>query len=276
MKKRYLTSFKDQTSALDYINGDTTLMFPHVSIVGDGEVVYSKEIPNNKNVIFAKDETTGKLYFTFYAEVDLGLPSGIKWADKNVGAKTPWDNGAYFSWGNVDGHTVDENGKTKDGYIFEINQYATTYGGQYTGTTLDAEHDAATVNMGEDWRMPTSTETTELVQNTDHYYIGEDGNIVDKSELDNSIKLRSICFVKKGEAFDYNNRSNFIEFPFAGNCYGPVLNFVGLYGNFFSSSIDEISSVENALGLNFNNNGYLNGDSNCPRYYGQTVRGVHA
>ena len=41
MNERYLTSFEDQTTAL----GDTTLMSPHVSLIGTN-VVYSKEIPN--------------------------------------------------------------------------------------------------------------------------------------------------------------------------------------------------------------------------------------
>ena len=45
MDERYLTSFEDQTSALEYTNGDTTLVSPQVSLVGTDEVVYSKEIP---------------------------------------------------------------------------------------------------------------------------------------------------------------------------------------------------------------------------------------
>ena len=35
--------------------------------------------------------------------VDLGLPSGVKWADRNVGATSPEEPGLFFSWGNVDG-----------------------------------------------------------------------------------------------------------------------------------------------------------------------------
>ena len=90
MDERYLTSFEDQTTALGYTSGDTTLVSPQVSLVGADEEVYSKEIPHEKKIRFAKDETTGKLYFiidgVFYAGVDLGLPSGLKWADRNVGA----------------------------------------------------------------------------------------------------------------------------------------------------------------------------------------------
>ena len=221
-----------------------------------------------------------------YLIVDLGLPSGTKWADRNVGAETPQDNGLYFDWGNVDGHAVDENGNITDGYSFNEKTYPTTFGGQYTGSELDAEHDAATVNMGNDWRMPTKNETSELVENTVHYYIGEDGSIVagpfvhttnysDKG-LDGS-KLRSICFVKKGEAFDYDNRSNFIEFPFAGNCFGSLLGYEGLSGNVWSSSVF-VGHAEYARELYFSSDGYLYGgdSSNSSRYYGLSVRGVRA
>ena len=254
-----------------------------------------------------------------YLIVDLGLPSGLKWADRNVGAETPQDNGLYFSWGNVDGHTVDENGvelvkntnyyyinlkgerlnidaqMTKenviDGYSFDRDTYPNTLGGQYTGSTLDAEHDAATVNMGSDWRMPTSAETLELVQNTDHYYIGESGNIVagpfdygtnswdkglvdwDKELLDVfNFKLRSICFVKKGENFNYNDRSNFIEFPFAGACSGPFLRRYDLAGYILSSSVDD-SDVKYVRFLDFDKFGHLN-CKGISRHFGFSVRGV--
>lgn len=217
-----------------------------------------------------------------YLIVDLGLPSGIKWADRNVGAETPQDNGLYFDWGNVDGHAVDENGNVIDGYSFDRDTYATTLGGRYKGSELDAEHDAATYNMGGDWHMPTSAETNELVENTDHYYIDEDGNIVagpfdhttdDLNKVLDGSKLRSICFVKKGEAFDYNNRSNFIEFPFAGGCYGSLLGSDGLVGFVWSSSILDFMA-DCARNLGFDSGGYLNSIYFFRRYFGLSVRGV--
>jgi hypothetical protein len=222
-----------------------------------------------------EDEAIMDLFVTSpYKMVDLGLPSGLKWADRNVGADTPQDNGLYFSWGNVDGHAV-ENGNVADGYSFDRDTYATTSGGQYTGSTLDAEHDAATANMGDGWRMPTKAETLELVQNTDHYYIDLSGKTVAKSELSSSKKLCSICFVKKGEDFDYDNRSNFIEFPFAGDCGGSLLGGEGLRGDVWSSSVGE-GNVEDARYLLFSSGGLLNGGNYGLRYYGQSVRGVRA
>jgi hypothetical protein len=203
--KKYLELFKD--------GFDSTI--DEKTKVGNGPYVgYSP----SEGVVFTEIPAE-------YQMVDLGL--SVKWADRNVGAEAPQDNGLYFSWGNVDGHAVDKNGNVIGSYSFDENTYPTTLGGQYTGSTLDAEHDAATMNMGKEWRMPTSAEISELVQNTDHYYIGKDGNIVAESKLDYSIKLRSICFVKNGEEFDYSVRDNFIEIPFAGSCYGSLLNVEG-------------------------------------------------
>ena len=231
-------------------------------------VAYSK-IDGVVYTVISKEPTSA------YQMVDLGLPSGLKWADRNVGASSPEDAGLYFSWGNVDGHAVDENGNVIDGYSF-FNTYSTTLGGQYTGSTLDAEHDAATVNMGSDWRVPTIDEISELVQNTDRYYIGEDGSIAGSSELDGS-KLRSICFVKKGESFNYDNHSNFIEIPFAGKCNASSLDSRGVAGFVWSSSAYS-GNAEEALYLYFSNYGIIGGSiaTRISRFTGQSVRGVRA
>ena len=282
---------------------DTTNELDYIDWINIKNIVVSKTIPTeelltpklpyeyyykiglgivSESCTYSVLEFTTPVYKIPYTQVDLGLPSGILWADKNVGAETPQNNGLYFSWGNVDGHAVDENGNVVDGYSFDETTYASTPGGQYTGSTLDVEHDAATVNMGSDWRMPTSAETLELVQNTVHYYIGEDGSIVagpfnhetdmEDKGLDGS-KLRSICFVKKGEAFDYDNRSNFIEFPFEGNCYGSLLNNEGLIGYVWSSPV-EVGYVEYARVLYFDSDGSLDGNSSVIRYDGISIRGV--
>lgn len=241
-----------------------------------------KEWIKSGTVDITDDEIRSLFVTSTYRMVDLGLPSGLKWADRNVGAETPQDAGLYFSWGNVDGHAVDENGNVIGGYSFDENTYSTTFGGQHVGRDLDTEHDAATANMGSDWRMPTSVETLELVENTDHYYIGEDGSIVagpfdytieypDKG-LDSS-KLRSICFVKKGEDFNYDNRSNFIEFPFAGYCEGSLLLYEGLCNAVWSSSVHDVLAGF-AYNIDLNINGDFSAESSGAYSLGQSVRGV--
>ncbi len=46
-----------------------------------------------------------------YEAVDLGLPSGLKWADRNVGAASPEDFGSYFQWGDTNANTFDGEGE---------------------------------------------------------------------------------------------------------------------------------------------------------------------
>lgn len=100
--------------------------------------------------------------------VDLGLPSGVKWADRNVGALSPEDPGLFFSWGNVEGVDI---GKVCD---FSEEAYAKTKGSKLKGD-IDPAHDAATVNMGEPWRMPTDDESQELYDNCTWEWTEENG-----------------------------------------------------------------------------------------------------
>ena len=78
--------------------------------------------------------------------VDMGLPSGTLWADRNIGAKSPEDFGLYFSWGNIEGHVM--------GSGYDFDDYNETKGHELDGD-IDIEHDAARFNMGEPWQMPT-------------------------------------------------------------------------------------------------------------------------
>ena len=105
--------------------------------------------------------------------VDLGLPSGLLWATCNVGAYAPWNSGDYFAWGET---------QPKSTYDWSTYQYCndsdhtltkycnnSEYG--YNGftdnlTVLLPEDDAATANLGGNWRMPTKAEWEELYQNT--------------------------------------------------------------------------------------------------------------
>lgn len=100
--------------------------------------------------------------------VDLGLPSGRLWADRNVGAKSPEDPGLFFSWGNTEGV---EFGKVCD---FDGEHYMNSPGAKMEGD-LDAEHDAARVNMGAPWCMPTEDDFVELVENCNYELVNQNG-----------------------------------------------------------------------------------------------------
>ena len=97
--------------------------------------------------------------------VDLGLPSGTLWATMNVGATEPEEYGWFFAWGETGpkGTYSVENYKLAE--VDEEGALITKYNDTDGKTTLDPEDDAATVNWGGRWRMPTSAEWTELREN---------------------------------------------------------------------------------------------------------------
>ena len=110
--------------------------------------------------ISAQEEgaTTGSL--NGHEWVDLGLPSGLKWATCNVGAKTPEQYGNYYAWGET---------KPKDEYTQANSEtYGLTNSELQSHGYIDEDghltplHDAATANWGEGWRMPTRIELEEL------------------------------------------------------------------------------------------------------------------
>ena len=83
--------------------------------------------------------------------VDLGLPSGLKWATCNVGANSPEEYGDYYAWGETE---------TKDEYT-EENSY--TYGVKMNDISGDPKYDVARKKWGDNWRMPTYYEMEELI-----------------------------------------------------------------------------------------------------------------
>ena len=180
--------------------------------------------------------------------VDLALPSGLLWCEHNVGASTPYEDGLYFSWGNVTGHTGD------DGYDFGTSNdgpYASTPGAALTGNIpTNGTYDAARHNMGAPCRMPTVGEFQELNSNCDSEWTDEDG--------------------VAGRRFTSRANGNSIFFPASGYYDGTSLYDRGSNGGYWSSSyISETS----AYYLYFGSGGvYPAGSSR--RRYGFSVRAV--
>ena len=103
--------------------------------------------------------------------VDLGLPSGTLWATCNIGASAPEEYGNYFAWGETESKETFtwENYKWCEGRFDSMTKYCTDSGYGSNGFTdgkmeLDPEDDAAYVNWGPSWRMPTHEQQRELVE----------------------------------------------------------------------------------------------------------------
>ncbi len=104
--------------------------------------------------------------FNGHDYVDLGLPSGTFWATCNVGAMNPEDYGDYFAWGETEPKSYYDWSTYKycNGSSSTITKYCSDseYGTVDNKYTLEAIDDAATVNWGGDWRIPTIEEQAEL------------------------------------------------------------------------------------------------------------------
>ena len=180
--------------------------------------------------------------------VDLALPSGLLWCEHNVGAATPYEDGLYFSWGNVTGHTG------TDGYDFGTDNagpYASTPGAALTGNIpTNNTYDAARHNMGAPCRLPTVGEFQELVAQCDSEWTDEDG--------------------VAGRRFTSRINGNSVFFPASGCRYGTSLYSRGASGYYWSSSL---RSQPSGCNLNFDSGGVSPTHSNG-RFYGFSVRAV--
>lgn len=94
-----------------------------------------------------------------HSYVDLGLPSGIKWATCNLGANKSYETGDYFAWG-----------ETYPKTFFDISNYSWYVENQYIKYNeldekyvLDISDDVANQILGGDWRMPSSSDFMELM-----------------------------------------------------------------------------------------------------------------
>ena len=96
--------------------------------------------------------------------IDLGLPSGTKWACCNVGASAPEQSGDYFRWGETKPFREGDNEATYPYLGVDI-------GKNIAGT----KYDAATANWGRPWRMPTEGQMKELLSNCKYKWTTQNG-----------------------------------------------------------------------------------------------------
>lgn len=100
--------------------------------------------------------------------VDLGLPSGLKWATCNVGASSPEDYGVYYAWGETEGkRRYDWSTYTWCSGSETMTKYCTnsSFGKIDNNKVLLPKDDVAHVKWGGNWRMPTYDEQRELLDN---------------------------------------------------------------------------------------------------------------
>ena len=179
--------------------------------------------------------------------VDLGLPSGTLWATCNVGASAPEEFGDYFAWGETE---------PKEDYLWTtykwcngsdqtLTKYCTYdyFGTVDSLTVLYPEDDAATVNWGSSWCMPTTDQFLELTSHCSkiwttrngvngYLYIGPSGNTL---FLPATGKRTGSSLQESGTRGYYWSRSLVEDFTYSAWC----LNFASNYMHSSSNSRNE-------------------------------------
>lgn len=237
-------------------------------------------------------------YENGHAYVDLGLPSGLKWATMNVGATSVIDYGNYYAWGETKafGEKDTSNGMnykfnsqnsyTKSVYDWEtykwcngsynsMIKYSTnsSYGNVDNKITLDLEDDAAVQNWGGAWRIPTHEELEELED--DCYWVwtssydgsGVAGYIVYAAKL--PLDKGLVVYNGNTSSSNYSLSDIHIFLPAAG-CHEH--GDFGTWGYYWSSSLHE-SICDGAWGICFDSSCRTCNDS-YSRYGGYSVRAV--
>ena len=184
--------------------------------------------------------------------IDLGLPSGTKWACCNVGAKSPTDYGDHFAWGETETKSDYSWGTYKwSNDYYELTKYCTDIDLGFVDNKpeLDLDDDAAYVNWGSGWRMPSREQLEELHANCTSKWTKING-------------VRGYLLKSKR-----NGASLFL--PAAGVRPGSSLEYAGSVGDYWSRTL-ETNDPQNAFsleGLDVTSN---NGD----RSDGRSVRAV--
>ena len=209
----------------------------------------------------------------FYEAVDLGLPSGLKWATCNIGASSPEEYGDYYAWGETEPYYSSQSPLTwktgKTGYNWDSYQwcngsssYLTKYNTDSSNgvvdnkTFLDLSDDAARANWGGNWRTPTEAEWAEL---------------------------RSYCTLTwtthrgvygyrvTSKVTGYTDKSIFL--PATGWLDVNLFLGVGSSGLYWSSSL-YTSYPADAMRVRISSDGFFRGSYS--RYYGLSVRPVYS
>lgn len=223
----------------------------------DGTTYYARAYAvNAKGTAYGEEVSFTTLKAPFengHEYVDLGL--SVKWATMNVGASKAEDYGSYFAWGETTTKTTYNWSTYKycNGSYDSLTKYNTnsSYGTVDNKTQLELSDDAAHVNWGGAWRMPTDAEMTELRENCTWTWTTQNGV--------NGYKVTS------------KTNGNSIFLPAAGYRDYSDLSNAGSYGDYWSSSLFTDGPYD-AWNVYFYSSNVYGGYVN--RYYGFSVRPV--
>ncbi len=167
--------------------------------------------------------STAKSTKSVHEWVDLGLPSGTKWATTNVGANQPYESGWFFLWSETRKNDKLHKASVENKGINDLSKLGVIDGYH----NLKPSYDAASANWGSEWRMPTSDEIDELL------------TLENEWTTINGVEGRQF----KGK----NGKSLFI--PANGSQTTQGVSNVGKFGYILSSNANKDASLVNVLSV---------------------------
>lgn len=204
--------------------------------------------------------------------VDMGLPSGLLWATRNIDVTqkngfTPspfYYNNSYFTWGNVDGHNVNQNDNFSP-YSFNENNYLASDGYNLSEDIPNNElYDAAKSIIGNDWRIPYVREIVELIDNSN--YINANGEIIPEETVDKRTIINGI----RGIYLQSKINGARIFLPCCGGGFGISRTDLGSYGNYWTKDYVNVQRAH----VFFFTNGTVNPNNTYLRWSGFSIRPV--
>ena len=188
--------------------------------------------------------------------IDLGLPSGLKWATTNIGASSPEGYGNYYAWGETQTKSYYDWSTYKwcNGSYKTLTKYnnSSPNGTVDNKSVLDRSDDVASQNWGGKWRMPTYDEMMELIQHC-HWERTTQNNV-------NGYKLTG-------------SNGNSIFLPSAGTYTEDIPKKVGTLTEYWTSENDE-NNPHLGRTIYYTSNGPRWTDNKRDRSYGLPVRPV--
>lgn len=230
------------------------------AVVAMGAVSCDKDESNGSASSNSNNEAPVNGEITDGDWVDLGLPSGLLWASRNIGASQPTADGQYFAWGETQSKTVYSWETYAYGYSYsEMTKYCNNEYFGYNGytddlTTLQPGDDAATANWGNGARTPTMEEIKELCDKCTSEWVTLNG--------------------AKGRKFTGTN-CNSIFIPAAGYLEGDGSNHAGNMGFYWSATLRTDGYPNTAWQLEINQGtARVTNSTGYHRYYGLPVLAV--
>ena len=225
-------------------------------------------------LVHVKPCIAGNPMYSKPEKVDMGLPSGLLWASFNLGATKPGEFGDFFAWGEIEPYynSLDpltwKDGK-ETGYAWlsykwcmgspdTITKYCVHSENGYNGytderTILELDDDAAHMNLGSHWRMPTKEDFQELLDNCSRAWTSEDE--------------------KSGYLFISKHNGNRLFFPDAGGFEGTDYYPPSQHLHYWISSLNTAGASSGAWFVDFGwGKVYCSGNN---RFCGKSIRPVY-